>query len=294
MITVTRMLKLKDEKLEKALNTIIQEMNLPKDEIKLINSPYTVKTMDLAGLSGSTFDFLARIRIAKKIGCTNTLDIIGIPYMLVEEMKENGLQNIDSQNNIDINWFISRFEYIKKVLDEYLLNNYDIRSEIIQIGFDLACMESVYRHNGVNEFLYQEVPSLFRADMILMLKNFNNEFIQKDTILTPSSVVIFNPVFGSVFSKIQADGDIIIDGCLIELKTRKRMNLSEDIKQLMIYVALNKLNFKNKYSQRMYIEKIGSYNPRFKGFYEYSLDKINEIEESILIEYLENKRWINR
>ena len=66
MINVTSMLKLENEELKEALNLSMKNIDCIYTEENLIQSPYNYKNLELSGLSGATFDFLARIRIIKK------------------------------------------------------------------------------------------------------------------------------------------------------------------------------------------------------------------------------------
>lgn len=301
MINVTSMLKLENEELKEALNLSMKNIDCIYTEENLIQSPYNYKNLELSGLSGATFDFLARIRIIKKIGRTDISEVISIPHAVVRELKENGLKNFsDNENDIDIPWIINRFDYITSTLNKYLLGEYDIRPEIVQIGFDLACIEALYRSSRKNNFLYTEITPVFKRDMILMLKNFNEEFIVSDKILKANSEVIFNPTFGSNMTNVRADGDIIIDKCLIDLKTRKKLDIKSDIKQLIIYNTLNKINheFVNRFGLNIKItfeiEKIASYNPRFKGVFLVDTDQIDPEGESMLTEYISDCKWMVR
>lgn len=75
--------------------------------------------------------------------------------------------------------------------------------------------------------------------------------------------LLFNPEFSLKGSKllIQGDGDIIIDGVLVDLKTSSKLSLKGNIRQLIGYWALNEL------SPRPHkIERLGVYYPRF-GYY---------------------------
>lgn len=293
MINVTNMLKLESKELKDSLALSMKNITFNHKEIKLVQSPYDYNSFELAGLSGTTFDFLARIRMAKKIGCKNILDVIKIPHNVINNLRERGLDSFPgNENHIDVHWFINRFDYIVNVLNKYLLGEYDIRAEIIQIGFNLACMETLYRSNRKNNFLYTDVTPVFKNDMILMLKNFNEEFISNDTILKPNSNVIFNPIFGSLLTSVKADGDIIIDNCLFDLKTRKRLDIKSDIEQLIIYNTLNKINETGIHTNKIPIEKIASYNPRFKGVFLVNINQINQDGESMLTEYILNRKWL--
>lgn len=300
MINVTSLLKYNNSKeFKEILSKSMKDIDFSYKEIKLIQSPYNHTSFELSGLSGTTFDFLARIRIAKKIKYKEVLNVIRIPSNVIKDLKENGVDNyLNSENDINIDWLINRFDYIVDTITKYILEDYDIRSEIIQIGFDLACIESLYRSNKRNNFLYTAITPVFKKDMINMLKSFSKEFIESDKILKSNSEVIFNPCFGTSLTNIKADGDIIIDNCLFDLKSRKRLDIKSDIEQLIIYSTLNKVNsdyidrFGLNSIKTFNIDKIASYNPRFEGVFSVDIKDINQEGKELLMEYISEKKWV--
>jgi hypothetical protein len=77
--------------------------------------------------------------------------------------------------------------------------------------------------------------------------------------------LILHPMFCTEGSKlkIQADGDIVVDNVLIDLKTSQRIELKDNLRQLILYWTLNDL----AYTDRR-IDRLGVYYPRFN----YSVD----------------------
>ena len=77
--------------------------------------------------------------------------------------------------------------------------------------------------------------------------------------------VVLNPVFGIEGSKltIGADGDIIVNGALIDLKTSSQLTLKGNLRQLIGYWVLNELG-----GRPYEVNRVGVYYPRFN----YSVD----------------------
>jgi hypothetical protein len=77
--------------------------------------------------------------------------------------------------------------------------------------------------------------------------------------------LILHPMFCTEGSKlkIQADGDIVVDNVLIDLKTSQRIELKDNLRQLILYWTLNDLAYRNRR-----IDRLGVYYPRFN----YSVD----------------------
>lgn len=78
--------------------------------------------------------------------------------------------------------------------------------------------------------------------------------------LKQARTVVLNPVFDWVRgeSRIAADGELLVDRELVELKTGRRRKLMDDWRQLAGYVALNDLR-----NQPLPIERVAIYYVRF-------------------------------
>lgn len=76
---------------------------------------------------------------------------------------------------------------------------------------------------------------------------------------------VLNPIFSVQGSKlaIRADGDIVVDSVLVELKTSSQMTLKNNLRQLIGYWSLNVLG-----GTQFDIRRLGVYYPRFN----YSID----------------------
>ena len=90
----------------------------------------------------------------------------------------------------------------------------------------------------------------------------------------------FNPVFGTIESGIQGDGDYIIDGMLCEMKTSKKPSFLISYKiQLITYILLNKF-FTKDFKIRE--DKVIYWNPVYDIFEEMDICINKEIENEFI------------
>lgn len=95
--------------------------------------------------------------------------------------------------------------------------------------------------------------------------------------------IILNPVFGVRGNSgvISADGDLIVERCLVDLKTSGTLKLKDDLRQLLGYVALN-----NFIESPYIVESVGVYYPRRDFYLELSLsDLMNKEQREKLLNY---------
>jgi len=95
--------------------------------------------------------------------------------------------------------------------------------------------------------------------------------------------IILNPVFGvhGNSGAISADGDLIVERCLVDLKTSGTLKLKGDLRQLLGYVALN-----NFIECPHTIESVGVYYPRRDFYIELPLsDLMNDEQKERLFNY---------
>ena len=69
----------------------------------------------------------------------------------------------------------------------------------------------------------------------------------------------------------ECEGDLLVDGCLYEIKAGKRMPRSEDIRQLLVYCALNFCSNQHE------IGRVGLFNPRMGYWFDGSVDAICQL-----------------
>ena len=99
-----------------------------------------------------------------------------------------------------------------------------------------------------------------------------------------SEKVIFKPKFKGYGFISDLTGDLLIDDTLFEIKSVNRNFISNDLKQLFLYLALNHMSKVKK------IEFAGLYNPR-KGIY--SKFKVNEFVSALAGGVSQNEAFDN-
>ncbi len=89
--------------------------------------------------------------------------------------------------------------------------------------------------------------------------------------LKQARTVVLNPVFSLAqgLSRIAADGDLLVDSELIDLKTNRRRKLMDDWRQLAGYVALNDLQ-----DEPLPIKRVATYYVRFGRRWSYPVDAV--------------------
>lgn len=107
--------------------------------------------------------------------------------------------------------------------------------------------------NDLRETLRRHYPEQFVDELQLLLRA-----AQEDL---PSGSVEYNPIFGARSGQIAvgADGDLLIDDLLLELKVSIKPFQPHHLWQLLGYAALDA----NRGNHR--IRRVGLYNPRYRG-----------------------------
>ena len=104
-------------------------------------------------------------------------------------------------------------------------------------------------------------------------------FLNKETLL--------NPVFAVKGSKlaIRADGDIVLDDVLVDLKTSSQITLKDNLRQLIGYWVLNLLR-----GTPIEIQRLGVYYPRFDYFVDFSpSDLMTSDEQKKIVSYFQKR-----
>lgn len=145
--------------------------------------------------------------------------------------------------------------------------------DVIYTVWLFAKLEAVYRTGWQpdNILLFLEPPS---KDEICDLKKLWDVFNQQETFFRNSLQRIYNPEFG-VASKLVggADGDLYVDGWLIDVKTTKEKKYSwQDAAQIAAYYVLAAMA-----GEPWPIERLAFYKARY-GVFEYvNVEQIHEL-----------------
>jgi hypothetical protein len=137
-----------------------------------------------------------------------------------------------------------------------------INDELIKSALMLAKLEAVYRGANIQE----DFPDIDERD-IEDLKGLLA--IVKPTDFTTSGAVVLNPKFGLASKLVKgADADVVIDDCLIDIKTIKDLVLNrDDFDQVVGYYLLSKLGGIDGASPEYEIKRLGIYFSRYAHLY---------------------------
>ena len=160
MINVTSMLKLENEELKEALNLSMKNIDCIYTEENLIQSPYNYKNLELSGLSGATFDFLARIRIIKKIGRTDISEVISIPHAVVRELKENGLKNLKKAKLSNPRLYINIISFVMLFIGVALIAS--------------GVLSFIYSHDLIFSIIFTALIALYLLIDFILQKKLKN------------------------------------------------------------------------------------------------------------------------
>ncbi len=137
-----------------------------------------------------------------------------------------------------------------------------VNDELIKSVLMLAKLEAVYRGANIPED-FQYIDEKDVEDLKGLLAIVNN------TDFTTSGVVVLNPDFGSASQLVRgADADVVIDDCLIDIKTTKDLVLNrDDFDQVIGYYLLSKLGGIGGAPSNHYIKRLGIYFSRYAHLY---------------------------
>lgn len=188
------------------------------------------------------------------------------------------------------NKYKSRFLAYKKKVLEFKKNRRKVTIKTMGNLFDyvlyMAIFEKIFRGQNpnsifnINESIYPAIIDEVKVICRLTYKDFilpNEENIKKSYLA--------NPVFGTSFSGIKADGDFMIGNNLYDLKTKKvKIPTQEDMCQLALYYLLSrckrifKSTFNLELTQEDFVDKLYIYNTRYAKTYEIKVKKLTDIE----------------
>lgn len=111
----------------------------------------------------------------------------------------------------------------------------------------LAGLRAALRHDYPNNFVeeLQALVAVTRGD------------------LPRGKPTIYNPVFGGLCGPVifAADGDLLVDDLLLDLKVSVELFAGDQVWQLLGYAALDRVNGKDR------IRRVGLYNPRYRALW---------------------------
>lgn len=227
---------------------------------------YKLKNPYNSTIVGTAFDYLARWTIAKNIN--------GIKEDSYSKLiAEHGLKYCERAAKRDKKYNIIQKKYddgIKNV--ERFVNESSNRTDIIKIAIFFAKLENIWR-SRVPRFCIDiekllEVEKEVFDDLVVLLEVFQTKFINSG-IITPESIVVYNPTFGDAsYFCGGADADIYIDGTLYDFKCTKREGyVWKDVSQILGYYLLDCISKDSKDREndldKYEIRRIAFYKARF-------------------------------
>lgn len=145
----------------------------------------------------------------------------------------------------------------------------------------LAELDAVYRSAAEPPAWTRELGSAPLTQLALeqhLRQHFPDAFVDELLALVHAGLadlprganVHYDPNFGSPpgLEHIRADGDLLVDGTLIEFKVSTQPFAEEHIWQLLGYVALDRLHGRDK------VQNVALYNPRFRRYWEESAARL--------------------
>ncbi|MDC5353576.1 hypothetical protein OHW66_03465 [Acinetobacter baumannii] len=282
----------------KELRAIITTITPSKEKFKTLNStppfsnnailsaPYSFTDFKYASISGTAFDYLARILISKYTG-NNLYKNKNGHY---DFFAKNGLDIIDSPTITD------KYSKSMFLIDNYFSGDID-GTEIIKTCIFLAYIESVAR-GGINDFIIDSLFSPPPEEIINDLKNLGNTFYKsfiKPKLIGRKNFIIYNPRYSELTTSLLGgiDADLLIGNTLYDFKTTKNnyYNLDHSMQMTGYYLfyLLDKALSLKSILNKTYIKKLAFYKSR-TGIVEYvdcsSFDKNmvkNSLKEIIIL-----------
>lgn len=205
-----------------------------------------------------------------RIGKARNVDQLSAGY--IEECKE--LKNksySEAKKNI---------AEAKKNLSTYL-NSGKINDSLIASALSLAKLDELHRASYL--------PPLERS---ISEKNDIEDLRQLFSIINPKTfkakhTCVLNPVFGPEASQLlRADGDLVLDDMLIEIKTVKNFKVDRsNFDQLLGYYTMYRIGGIRAMSPSNHITKLGIYFSRHGYLHTYKIDDI--VDETTYLDFIE-------
>ncbi len=198
-------------------------------------------------LIGTAFDYLLRFHV--KYLNPQAIEQEWIAEKSLRLLRTPGFQRLYQQGYL----------MITQAKENYLdfLKTGQATEALIQSALELAKLDVVYRSGRSNESLQQvderDVEDLKNLIAIIERKKFQS-----------AGVVVLNPTFGKASKLVgAADGDLIVDDLLIEIKTFSKFKLErDDFNQLIGYYSLVRLGSIDGAPPQHEIKRLGIYFSR--------------------------------
>lgn len=265
-----------------SLVTLLRETHIKNEFKKFVKTPRNFDTSrkilvnpyhnNSPSLIGTAFDYLFRFVLQKRFSSSCSQPWIA----------EKSLEILKDYDSPVYSLAFKRVAEAKDRLIDFcntgLMNNYLIESSVF-----LARLDGVYR-NGTD--LVKEV--LIEADKNIIKELREFMFILPKEEFVTNKFCYLNPSFGAGSWLVgNADADLIIDDCLIDLKTSKHLRLDEHFHQLIGYYILLRLGgvydensdaVVDYFREKCAIEYLGIYFARYAYFFKANISELIDIK----------------
>ncbi|MCD8189437.1 MAG: hypothetical protein LUD78_04335 [Clostridiales bacterium] len=259
-----------------------------------------------SSLSGTAFDYAARIIVANKSAPRNREELLEeIKKVLIHTCAERGLATAKCKccdNTISEALNDRYLEAIKSITGYF--NGTNKLKDIIPDCCFFARLDSIVRSGGKMPRdgcagLLNQIPKELLTDVERLCNVFQRAFIISENIHEGSSAT-YNPSFGTMSANCQgAEGDIYIDGTLYDFKTTKSPGYSwTDAAQIYAYYLLDCLRrISGEKAEKTIdgqIERIALYKARFGIVESFDVRRIPKVQLTDTLIKLKNHLCVER
>ena len=210
----------------------------PPAKVKPVSSAHSVV--------GTAFDYLARIKFRRDLRLAGLSDDVGGPVRVEEGVwvADHGLRLLQETIDVippDVARLVPAYSQwlpqVHGIVEDYVAGNDAARERVIRASHFLAWLDTVYRTSTVSRPFH-------KGEAIVIELNRLEAGFKPLEIFHPERYVALNPDFGGAsFAVGGADGDLIVDDCMIDIKTTiKGKPAGGQILQLVGYMILDSLH----------------------------------------------------
>ncbi len=268
--------------------------------------PNTFTNSHYSALSGTAFDYAARIIVANKAAPRNREKLLEeIKKVLIHTCAERGLATAKCKCCDDTISEALNDRYLEAIknITGYFSGTNKLKDIIPNCCF-FARLDSIVRSGGKPPKdgyadLLSPIPKELLTDVERLCNVFQTAFIISENIHEGSSVT-YNPSFGTMSAVCHgADGDIYIDGTLYDFKTTKSPGYSWiDAAQIYAYYLLNCLRkISGEQAEKTIdgsIERIALYKARFGIVESFDVRRIPKTQLTDILIKLKNYLCVER
>lgn len=225
---------------------------------------------DSFGLTGTAFDYLARMKIIREFGTSEIA--VHRRRWLSEDIRRRFKEEPESFRYpiLDDEIWIAHLRKAHASADQYLRGEGCLSCLTLNVQF-MAHADLLVRNSGAFEPFFQ--PSMNIAHELECLL----ELFDPPSLFHPKSSIILNPTFELSPNVGGADADLIVDDRLVDFKTSKRLEVTKGhLLQVIGYKALADLGGVDVGDNisKTAINSIGIYFARFNALFEVAISDL--------------------